>query len=150
MNRPYDATSFCFAATFTMAQLQIQLLALVGDGGARGNGFGDKSVGSHDAIVANNGSTTQNRRIGINGHIVLNGRMPLGSPQALAASGGKAAQGNALIDPHVAADDGCLSDDDAGAVVDEEMVANGGTGVDIDARQAMGIFRHNSGNHRHL
>ena len=41
-------------------------------------------------------------------------------------------------------DDRGLADDDAGAVVDEEILADGGPGVDIDARLAVGVLGHDS------
>ena len=46
-----------------------------------------------------------------------------------------------LIEPHVAADDGGLADDDAGAVIDEEARADRGAGMDVDAGLRMGDFR---------
>ena len=38
-------------------------------------------------------------------------------------------------------DDGSLADDDAGTVVDREMMPNPGLGMDVDARGGMGVFR---------
>ena len=50
------------------------------------------------------------------------------------------------------ADGGGLPDDDAGAVVDEEPGADLRAGVDVDARDLVGIFRHHPGQdgHPHL
>ena len=38
-----------------------------------------------------------------------------------------------------------LADDDAGAVVDEEVSADLRPGVDVDAGAAVGVFRHDPG-----
>ena len=45
------------------------------------------------------------------------------------------------------ADDRGLAHHDAGAVVDEEVFADGGPGVDIDAGDAVGVLGHHSGQH---
>ena len=45
----------------------------------------------------------------------------------------------------MAADGGGLADDDAGAVVDEEMRSDGGAGMDVDAGDTVGIFGHHAG-----
>ena len=50
----------------------------------------------------------------------------------------------------MAADHRGLADDHAGAVVDEEIIADGGAGMDVDARELMGVFRHHPGQQRHL
>ena len=71
--------------------------------------------------------------------------MPLFAPQALPAPGGERAQRHALIDLHMVADDGGLAHHDAGAVVNEEVAADGGAGVDVDAGDAVGVLRHNPG-----
>ena len=141
---------FLLGTTVAGAGFEVQLLALVGNRGARRDGLGDEGVGAYDAVVADGGAAAQNGCVGINSHIVLNGGMPFGAPQALATPGGKAAQGDTLVDLHMAADDGGLADDDAGAVVDEEMVADGGAGVDVDTGDIMGMLRHNSGDHGHI
>ena len=71
------------------------------------------------------------------------------APEVLTAPGSEGAQGYALIDLHMVADDGGLTHHDAGAVVDEEVAADGGAGVDVDAGDAVGVLRHDSRNQRH-
>lgn len=53
--------------------------------------------------------------------------------QRLAGTRGQSAQRNALVDLHVVADRGGLADDDAGCMVDEEVLADRRAGVDVDA-----------------
>ena len=163
MNRPYDMMirrtvgdagpyilHFPLGAAVARAGFEVQLLALVGNRGARRDGLGDKGVGAYDAVVADGGAAAQNGGVGVNGHIVLNGGVPSCAPQTLAATGRKAAQGDTLVDLHMAAYNGGLADDDAGAVVDEEMIANGSAGMNIDTGDIVGMLRHNSGDHGHM
>ena len=75
--------------------------------------------------------------------------MALQAPQSLAATGGKAAQGDTLVDLHKVSDGGSLTDDNAGTMVDEKMMADGSAGMDVNAGGAVGILRHDSGQHRH-
>ena len=62
-------------------------------------------------------------------------RVPLGVE--LEALGAKR---HPLVQPHVAADDARLADDDARAVVDAEILADLGPRVDIDTRSGMRLF----------
>ena len=55
------------------------------------------------------------------------------------------AERNALVQCDVAADNGGLADDDSRTVVDGEMTADRGSGMDVDARDAMGVFREHPG-----
>ena len=80
---------------------------------------------------------TQNGSVGIDRHIVPNGGMPLGSTEALTAPGGQATQGHALIDLHALTNNGGFTDYDTSAVVDEEMLSDGGAGMDVDAGDAV-------------
>ncbi len=59
-------------------------------------------------------------------------------------------QRDPLIDPHVPADAGGLADHDARAVVDDEALSDHRARMDIDARDAVGVFGHNAGQERHL
>ena len=54
-------------------------------------------------------------------------------------------QGYALVQRHVVPDDGGLTDDHAVAVVDEQPFADGGTGMDLNARLADSPLRDPSG-----
>ena len=59
------------------------------------------------------------------------------------------AKGDALVELHVVADHRGFPDDDAGAVIDEEGVSDGGARVDVDARLAVHVFAHHAGDHGH-
>ena len=109
--------------------------------------MGDEDVGADDAVPADHRAAAKDRRAGVNGHIVLDSGVALLSPQALSAPGGQRAKRHALIDLHVVADDRGLAHHNAGAVVNKEIPADGGAGVDVDARDAVGVLRHDPGEH---
>ena len=75
--------------------------------------------------------------------------MALAGQGSVAAPGRHGPQGHPLIQLHVPADDGGFAHHDAGAVVDEEVGADGGPGVDVDTGAAVGIFGHDPGDHGH-
>ena len=56
-------------------------------------------------------------------------------------------EGNTLIYLDVVADSGGLTDNDTGAMVDEEIFADGGAGMDVDAGDGVGVFGHDPGQH---
>ncbi len=60
------------------------------------------------------------------------------------------AKGDALIDAYIIAYAGGFADDHSGAVIDEEVFANGGPGMDVDAGAAVGPLRHDPGNQGNL
>ena len=60
------------------------------------------------------------------------------------------AQGHALVKLHVLADQAGFADHDAGAVIDEEIVADRGPGVDVDAGEIVCVFGHDPRDQRHL
>ena len=70
--------------------------------------------------------------------------------QALAAPGRQRAKGNALINFYIVANNGGFTDNNAGAVVDEEVLTHGGAGVNVNAGDAVGVLCHNPGEHRHI
>ena len=63
---------------------------------------------------------------------------------------GERAQGHALVEAAAVADDAGLADDHARAVVDEEIVADGGPGMDVDARARVGHLGDDARDQRHL
>ena len=71
------------------------------------------------------------------------------SGHGVAVARAERAERHALIELDVVADDRRLADDDAGAVVDEEVFADLGAGVDVDAGRAVGIFAHDARDERH-
>src|SRR5690606_9019094 len=60
------------------------------------------------------------------------------------------AEGDALVGFYVMADAGGFADDDAGAVVDEEVGADLGAGVDVGAGAFVGILGEHPGQQRDL
>ena len=70
------------------------------------------------------------------------------APQALSAPGGQCAQGDTLVELHMIADHGGLTNDDARAMVDEEVFTYRSAGMDVDAGYAVGMLCHHSGQHR--
>ena len=60
------------------------------------------------------------------------------------------AERHALVQLHVVADDRCLADDDPRAVVDGEIVADGGTRVDVDAGLRMRHLGDDARDERHV
>ena len=59
---------------------------------------------------------------------------------AACCSRGKRAEGNALGYLVCVADDGRFADDHASGVIDEEVLADGGSRVDVDGGAAMGAY----------
>ena len=109
--------------------------------------MGDEHVGANHAVFANHRLAAQDGCTGVNSDVVLNGGVALLAPQALAAPGGQSAQGYALVDFHMVANHRGFAHHDAGAVVNEKVFSDGGTGVDVDAGHAVGVFRHHPGQH---
>ncbi len=68
----------------------------------------------------------------------------------MTAAGCQRTQCYALIDFHMTSDNRCLTDDDSGAVVNEEIVADGRTGVDVNAGCAVGMLCHHPGEHGYI
>ena len=88
--------------------------------------MGDKDVGADDGVPSDDGAAAQDGSTGVNGHMVFNGGMTLFSLQRLATAGGECAQGDALVDLYMVTDGGGFADNDTGAVVNEEIFADGG------------------------
>ena len=69
---------------------------------------------------------------------------------ALAHVLARAAQRHVLIERDVVADFGRLADDHAHAVIDEQSLADGRAGVDLDAGLFAGALRHNARQQLHV
>ena len=68
----------------------------------------------------------------------------------MAVARAERAERHALIELDVVADDRRLADDDAGAVVDEEIFADLRAGVDVNAGRTVGILAHDARDERNL
>ncbi len=111
------------------------------DAGVRRDVVGDPDVAADDGVVAD-GDASEDGGVGVDGDEVLDDgvaghveHVALGI--VLEALG---TEGDALVEGHVGADDAGLADDDARAVVDGEVLADGGTGVDVDAGLGVGLL----------
>ena len=109
--------------------------------GVVGHGAGKEGVAPHHGVLADDGLTAQNRRAGVDGHVVADGGVPLARQAGVARPRRQRAQRHALVQLNVAADDRGLADDDAGAVVDEKPGTDLSAGVDVDAGAAVGGSR---------
>ena len=95
----------------------------------------------------------QNRRFGIDRHIVFDIRMPFAPFDDRPASvlrEAQSAQRHTLVKLYARADDGGLTDHHARAVVDEERRADGRAWIDVDSRNGMGVFAHDARNEGNL
>ena len=94
----------------------------------------------------------EDRRVGVDDHVVLQRRMSLHAANDVAgriAREAQRAERHALVQLHIPADVARLADDDAGAVVDEEPRPDRRPGVDVDARLGVGELRHHPRDERH-
>ena len=121
-----------------------------GDRGVRLHRGRDEGVRADHHVVPDLRRAAEERRAGVDRHVVAHLRVAALAGHAPHARGRERAQRHTLIDLDVIADDARLANDDAGAVVDEEIFADGGAGVDVDARARVGILGHDARDHRHV
>ncbi len=103
----------------------------MGDVAARGYAVGQPDVAADDRAVAQ-GDATEDGGAGIDHHVVLNdGMARLALFQLAVFTDGEAlgAQRDGLVEADPIADDGSFADDNAGAVIDEKTLADGGAGM---------------------
>ena len=96
-----------------------------------------------DLDVVADADIAQHLGAGAHHHAVAQGGM------ALAFLVARAAQRHALVEQHIVADFSGFADHHAHAVVDEEAPADGGAGVDLDARQKAADLRDHARHQRH-
>ena len=98
--------------------------------------------------------STEYGGVWIDGDVVLDGRVSLLAAIAdlVQGIGGQrlSAEGNTLVDADVVADAAGFADDDTGAVVDEEVLSDSGSGVYVDAGSAVGPLGHDAWDQRYL
>lgn len=105
--------------------------------GKRRYGLSHERAAGNDDALSDHCFTAEDGSTGIYGYMIFNCRMTLLAGQLLSAPGGQGAQGNALIEFDIVADLCGLTDNYACTVVDKEVFADGGAGVDIDSSPAM-------------
>src|SRR4051812_39517475 len=97
--------------------------------------------------------SAKDRGIGVYDDAIFQRGMTLGAADKLTFTVGLEAertQCHTLIQLDMFADFGCLADYHTRAVVDEEMLANRGARVDIDARASVGPLGHHAWNERYV
>ena len=100
-----------------------------------------------DAVASDPGISAEDRSAGINHNPVSDIRMaldPLDQSPVLADGEALGSERDVLVELYPLADGGRLSDYDTGAVVDEEIISDGCTGVDVNSGEAMSILRHDT------
>ena len=147
LGRRNQALLWCYGCFFS-AEAHLRLFDT--HRGIRINGAGQKGIGSDDHVVADLCRTAQQRGSGVNRHVVTHLRVAALTGNTLHARRRKGAQRHALIDFDMVADDARLAHYDACTMVDEEILANGGAGVDVDTRTRMGVLSHDTRDHRHV
>ena len=123
-----------------------------GDPAVRRHRFGEPDIAADDRVVPD-GDVAQDGGAGVDGDVVLKVGMAFGAfddVAALVLGEAEGAEGDALVNLDLVAEHGGLADDHAGAMVDEEAVADGGAGVDVDAGDGVGVLAHDAGDQRHL
>ena len=124
-----------------------ELRLLHDDRGVRLDGGGEPDAAADDAVVADDRFAAEDGRVGVDHHAVFNRWVPLvAADQVAVVIGGKAEgpQRHALINLDVIADFARLANHHAGAVVDEEVIADGRAGVNVDA-SLLGTIRRSCG-----
>ena len=108
--------------------------------GVGGHIFGDPHVTTDDSIVTD-GNAAEDGTVAVYDDIVFEDRMAvnaLDGASLLVERKALGTEGDTLVELHVVAEDAGGTDDDTRAVVDGEVVADGGGRVYVDACLAMG------------
>lgn len=110
-----------------------------------GDAVHEEDVGADGAAFADDGFAADNGGAGVEGDVVFDGGMAFLPAEGLAAGQGTGHQADALVHFHMAAKVGGFANDGSGAVVDEEVGADGGAGVQVHASAAVGPLGHDAG-----
>ena len=114
----------------------IHLAAVIENHGVRWQGVRQPDVAADDTVVAYMGVPAQDDRVGVDDNAVSNLGVAVDTLDRVAVrvqGEGARAQGDALVQLDIMAQHGGLADDDAGAVVNAEALADGRAGVDVYA-----------------
>jgi len=121
------------------------------DLGVWGYAFGEGNARTDNRSCTDDGVAAEDGCIRVDHDAFFDRGMPfLGADQIAVFVLGKTecSQGDTLIDLDVGGDVGGFTDDDTGAVIDEEGVADPSTGVNIDPGSGVGPFGEHSGDVR--
>ena len=135
---------------FAVGRGVVEFQILDADAGVGVDGACDEGVSADDCVFTYDGIAAENGGSCVNGDIVQNCRVALFARKSLAASRGKSSQRNALINLHILADDCGFANHNAGTVVDKEVLADGCTRMDVNARFGVGVFCHESRENRNM
>ncbi len=117
----------------------------VGDERVGGNGAEDECVSADGAAGSDYRTPAENSGVRVDGDVIFDVRMALDSFDNVTffiffETAGP--EGHAMVELDAITDDARLADHHTGAVVDKEMFADGGTGVDVDSGLAVSPFGH--------
>ena len=124
--------------------LEDRLGGLDDDAGVVIDRAGQEGVAADDGVVSDDRLSAEDRRTGVDRHVVADGRVALAGERIVPRTRGERAERHTLIELDVVADVRRLADDDAGAVVNEEVRADLRAGVDVDAGVAVGCLLYTS------
>ena len=115
---------------------RFQGMSVPEDGGVGGDAVGKPDVAADGAVVADMGVAAEDGGPGIDDHVVADLRVPVDALDGVAVFADREALGSerdALVKLYVVADYGGFTDDDACAVVDEEIASDGCARMDVDS-----------------
>ena len=119
--------------------------------GIGGNIFGNPYVATDDGVVTD-GDAAEDGTVAVDDDIVIKNGVAINALDGVALLVEREAlgsEGDSLIELHMVAEDAGGTDDNAGAVVDGEVTADGGGRVYVDARLAMGQLGDDAGDEGH-
>src|SRR5688572_11241871 len=102
--------------------------------------LGEPHVAADHRAFADHGVAAEDRRVRVDRDVVLQRRMALLADVEATALVRERGERHAVVELDAIADHARLADHDAGAMVDEEVAADRGAGVDVDARRAVGVL----------
>ena len=100
--------------------------------------MGDPGIATNDTVMSDDRISTQDSCARIDNRMVSDGRMPFALCFFLARV--QRTDRNTLVNFYLFSDHGSFSDNDTGAVIDEEGLSNAGAGVNIDTRLTVGML----------
>lgn len=126
----------------------LDLALLEEDEGSRGDAMHEEDIGTDGGVFADESFAAEDGRIWVNSDAAANIGVTFSAfndfPRivALEAAG---TEGDAVVEFDMVANAAGFADDDAGAVVDEEVGAETGSRMNINAGAAVGPFGHDTG-----
>ena len=102
--------------------------------------------------MVSDGDTSEDRGVGIDRHVILDNRMTryVQHVAVLIIFEALGTKGHTLIECHVVADDTRLTNDHTRAVVDGEILSDGGTRMDVDTSLRVRQLCDDTGDDRYL